>query len=188
MKELIVDGDLFAEQILDYRPDAVAITTNGYVKTNGEAVMGRGIAAYFKDNMNTRLPRILGHYIKHHGNVVNLLYYHKMNPDIGFYVVSFPVKPVNGMANFDRSNITAHNRMNFVSGGIVPGWAMKADLSLILKSAVEISDLACLYGWKSVFLSRPGCNNGELDWEEVSQHLSICLDDRFTVFHSKSRI
>src|SRR3990167_85682 len=52
-----------------YPADAVVITTNGYVKNNGQAVMGRGCA---KEAANRWpfLPMILGEAIEKFGNEV----------------------------------------------------------------------------------------------------------------------
>ena len=61
---------------------AIAITTNGFVKNNGECVMGRGCALEAK----TRFPNIaseLGALIKANGNCVQL---------IQDRIYSFPVK------------------------------------------------------------------------------------------------
>ena len=45
-------------QMID-KVSAIVITTNGFTKSNGEAVMGRGIAEQFK-NAYPELPRVLG--------------------------------------------------------------------------------------------------------------------------------
>ncbi len=75
-----VTGDMFE----DYLDPGVAyvVTTNGYVRNNGTAVMGAGTA---KDaaQLHKDLPRILGDLILAHGNRPYLLPY-------GF--VSLPVK------------------------------------------------------------------------------------------------
>lgn len=75
-----VTGDMF-EEYLD--PGVwYVITTNGYVKNNGQAVMGAGTAKYARD-LHPDLSRILGDLVLSHGNVPFLLPY-------GF--VSLPVK------------------------------------------------------------------------------------------------
>ena len=50
---------------LDY--DVLCLTTNGFVKNNGECVMGAGIAKTAKQKF-PKVPRILGDYIKKYGN------------------------------------------------------------------------------------------------------------------------
>jgi hypothetical protein len=67
--------------------DALCITTNGYIKSNGECVMGRGIALEAKKRLRT-LPRTLGLAIKYHGNNVHKLFPKYRNT----VIISFPVK------------------------------------------------------------------------------------------------
>lgn len=69
---------------LDY--DALCLTTNGFVKQNGECVMGRGIAKEAKDRFPS-LPKILGNGIKKYGNRSMKLT--KVNDT---YLISFVVK------------------------------------------------------------------------------------------------
>ncbi len=45
-------------------------------------------------------------------------------------------------------------------------WSEKASLLLIAKSCVDLCDLVRGQEFKNVLLPRPGCGNGELDWEE----------------------
>lgn len=68
--------------------DARCITTNGAVRKDGAAVMGRGVAAQAKERW-PMLPTVLGYCIREHGNHVRLL----MNPaGDSAVLVSFPVK------------------------------------------------------------------------------------------------
>ena len=60
----------------------IAITTNGFVKSSGECVMGRGCAREARDTF-PGIAKRLGSLIKEHGNHV---YY------LGLGIVSFPVK------------------------------------------------------------------------------------------------
>lgn len=53
----------------EYPSDAIVITTNGFVKKNGEAVMGRG-CAWEAAQMMPWLPASLGLSIKQDGNIV----------------------------------------------------------------------------------------------------------------------
>lgn len=63
-------------------------------------------------------------------------------------------------------------------------WFERADLELITRSTKELSAI-----WDSadgqVFLVRPGCGNGQLDWSEVKPVIEPFLDDRFTVVEMK---
>lgn len=81
MRELT--GDLW-----EVEADARAITTNGFVKTNGRAVMGRGVAAQALQ----RFPDInwtLGRLIAANGNHVGMLGW---AGDLRSWLLSFPVK------------------------------------------------------------------------------------------------
>lgn len=60
-----------------------AITTNGFIKRNGEAVMGRGCALEASKRHPT-LPRELGERLRSHGNLC--FYFSKYN------IFTFPVK------------------------------------------------------------------------------------------------
>jgi hypothetical protein len=140
--------------------DAICITTNGFVKKNGEAVMGRGIA---KEAANSfpEFPRILGDSIFRNGNHLNVFFemIHHYNGDTGEEysqdIVTFPVK---------------HN------------WFEKADMELIRRSARELMKWADqLPHWERVLLPRPGCGNGKLDWSDVKREIEPILDDRISV-------
>jgi len=79
---LEIYGDAWKEYTSD--PSCIlAITTNGFVKNNGECVMGRGIAFTAK-NKFPDLPYRLGQLIIQHGNVP--FYMPKLR------LVTFPVK------------------------------------------------------------------------------------------------
>lgn len=69
----------------DIEADAYCITTNGFVKKNGEAVMGAGCAKEAR-NKFPGIPKILGDMITKCGNRVCPLW--KDGP----FIVSFPVK------------------------------------------------------------------------------------------------
>lgn len=127
-----------------YPANARVITTNGYVKWNGEAVMGRGCAreAALK---YPDFPMVLGIDINIRGNHVQ---YWNFDGDV---IWAFPVK---------------HS------------WKENADIDLIMRSAKEIQEAMI---FDSVVMPRPGCGNGNLDWEDVKKVIEPILDDRFTV-------
>lgn len=58
-------------------------------------------------------------------------------------------------------------------------WWEKADISLIAISSQQLQRLP----FRKVYLVRPGCGNGQLDWDEVKPLLEQHLDDRFIVVH-----
>ena len=115
--------------------EALVITTNGFRKSNGECVMGRGIAKQIADAVPA-LPKRLGELIGAHGNVVHYLGDHQ-----GIALVSFPVKPVSEPCNADRSNVVKHMRARFKEGDSVAGWACVADIRIITKSLKELKAL-----------------------------------------------
>lgn len=78
MKE--VKGDMWS--YLGRKKFVILVTTNGYIKKNGEGVMGAGCAAQAAEQFPD-LPRLLGKSLKARGNVLS-----KLMPDIW----SFPVK------------------------------------------------------------------------------------------------
>lgn len=61
----------------------MVVPTNGFVKVNGECVMGRGLA-YQAKTKYPELPKLLGDRIKKDGNVVQILGKHR--------IITFPVK------------------------------------------------------------------------------------------------
>ena len=64
----------------------LCITTNGYVKGNGAAVMGRGVALQAKSHF-PGIEYELGKLIKDHGNLVQFL-----TGAMTAAVIAFPVK------------------------------------------------------------------------------------------------
>ncbi|KKM62642.1 hypothetical protein LCGC14_1519630 [marine sediment metagenome] len=122
----------------------IAITTNGNVKANGHAVMGRGVALEAARRFPTT-PYIVGKYLKELGNIPIRL---------GDKMYTFPTK---------------HN------------WWDKSDLVLIENSARSLADMVDRSGTKEIYLPRPGCGNGQLDWEDVKPILEKYLDDKFIV-------
>lgn len=150
-------------------PDAICITTNGAVKTNGACVMGRGIAQQARDKF-PGIDKQLGKLIDEEGNHVHDLGI--WNEATDTHLISFPVK---------------HH------------WREQADIELIYRSTCELVDWcnrsgqiwraetlgreAHLQGlWTRILLPQPGCGNGGLDWEsDVENVIKPILDDRFIV-------
>lgn len=126
----------------------LCITTNGYTKTNGDAVMGAGVAK----QATQRIPgvaRNLGKKINTLGNRVARIAGPNTSPYFDRDVVAFPVK---------------HH------------WKEKADLDLIASSAEQLATMIDNYiGDTLVFLPKPGCGNGGLNWSEVADTLEPYL-------------
>lgn len=137
--------------------EVVCITTNGFITRGGNAVMGRGVAAQAAKR-NPHLKRSLGLLIMENGNVVQR---------IDHNLVSFPVKPQLGICNADKSNVVRHMRRQYKPFGWVPGWAMMGDMHLIERSLWELRQLHSYGFFKRVYLPKPGCGAGGLEWSEV---------------------
>jgi len=161
----LLRGNLFTQVA-----DAICVTTNGAVKTNGDAVTGRGCALE-ATRLWPALPRLLGQHLQRAGNHVTVLL---PGPPA---VVSFPVKPA--CAIFDGRNAIRHMASHYTIGSRIPGWACTADPALIERSALELVDLANDKQWSAVVLPRPGCGAGELAWHDIAPLLQRILDDRF---------
>lgn len=132
----------------------LCVTTNGTVKKNGAAVMGRGYALEAKNKI-LGIDEQLGKKIKESGNKVNFLQcYPEGLGQVCIY--AFPVK---------------HN------------WWEDADLKLIEKSCLELKEIKIDNLLPKVLLPRPGCGNGKLDWETQVRPLveSILDEDRFII-------
>jgi O-acetyl-ADP-ribose deacetylase (regulator of RNase III) len=133
------------------RFDAIVCPTNGIVKTNGELVMGGGLAKQFKENF-PYIPFVWGNFVNETGNKVCKYSHRKSSnlPDL----ISFPSK---------------HH------------WKSKSDLKLITSSTYELVECVDYQGYDNVLVPRVGCGLGGLKWEIVKPILEIYLDKRFTI-------
>lgn len=137
---------------------AICFTSNGKLKLNGELVMGAGIAKAFKDRWPW-LPALFGLFVKESGNQVHNERFPLNKNGVKFSIVSFPTK--------------YH-------------WRDPSDLELIFLSAMELKCLADEKGWQKIYLPRPGCSLGGLDWEsQVKPLIAPILDDRFIILTLK---
>lgn len=143
--------------IWDYHEQGcwVVITTNGTVKENGDCVMGRGVALEAKKRF-WNIAGWLGFRLRSSGN--HCYVYTGQQSRGGrfevFGVITFPVK---------------HN------------WWEKADSDLIERSCRELVGVVDSEGLDEVYMVRPGCGNGQLDWKDVRPILEKYLDDRFVI-------
>ena len=164
--------------------DVLCITTNGFVKRNGEAVMGRGCAKQAAE-LWPWLPTTLGRAINEgHGNTPKYL----MTVDDKTQIWSFPVKPESCYVTQNRDNVVQHMKYQFLPGQVMPGWASKAHIGMIIDSAIFFRELADSRGWVRIAMPRPGCGAGELDWwDNVRPVLlnKVGLDGRFIVYTYK---
>ena len=163
-------------QMID-KVSAIVITTNGFTKSNGEAVMGRGIAEQFK-NAYPELPRILGSKIIQGKNNVHFL------KQLGrTRIYSFPVK-AEGM-KLERPEqkelIVSHARFKYDIGMYVPGFALKADIAIIERSLKQLAQIHVQDGLSSVVVPIVGCGAGELSFNKDGIHQLMLenLNDNF---------
>ena len=132
--------------------EAVCITTNGIVKQNGCAVMGKGIALQ-ADNL-FHVSGKLGQYLQTYGNRPFNLGVATLN-GIPFYLFSFPTK---------------HH------------WKEDSDITLICDSAQKIVEMCDKFNVQKCYLPLVGCGCGNLNWDNtVKPWLSQILDNRFIV-------
>lgn len=132
---------------------AICVTTNGIVKRDGSAVMGAGIAKQARDLYH--VDRILGDKLRANGNHVYDLGVHQSTSRHSFTMLSFPTK---------------HD------------WRDMSDPILIQQSARELITLANQRQFTHIYLTKPGCALGGLDWEsQVKPMLECILDDRFVI-------
>lgn len=138
--------------------DGIVITTNGTVKANGEAVMGRGIAKQAV-MLYPPVARILGDNLRGSGNTVGFLRY-EHSPKW----ISFPVKH-NWWEKADLELIrqSATNLFDLVDENFYYD---------------ENDDAAVAW---TIWVPRPGCGNGGLKWSDVKPVIEPIFDDRFTV-------
>lgn len=156
--------------------DAICITTNCYVKKDGTAVMGRGVALEAAQRW-PELPGILGDKLRTSGGSV----YELMIVN-NTAILAFPVK-LKGAYKPSTEQILPHMRKYFEGKDFVPGYALYADINLIKRSAFQLRYLADMKGWKTIALPMPGCGNGGLKWEDVKPVVEEFFDDRFIIVY-----
>ena len=150
------NGNIFE---LPQNNEAVCITTNGIVKSNGKAVMGAGIAK--QADQLFHLSNLLGKYLKQYGNrafylgIYQRYSLNNLDMPVYFTVFSFPTK---------------HD------------WREDSDITLICKSAEQLVEMCNKFGITKCYLTPPGCGCGNLNYEAiVKPWISQILDDRFVI-------
>lgn len=157
MKEIF--GNIW-DLCLNY--DATVITTNGSVKKNGDAVMGKGIAL----EANKRFPTLakdLGASIKISGNRVGWWMPEEAiwdDPTVPKVLFTVPTKE---------------------------SWKSRSTIGLVENSAKKLVQLVDTYFLfmvdrkPNIIMPRLGSGAGGLNWEDVKPVVAPILDDRFTV-------
>ncbi len=132
--------------IWDFEDDVKVITTNGIVKRDGTAVMGKGLALQASNNF-PMLSTYLGEYINLHKNENdngNRCYYFP-----NMKIITFPTK---------------HN------------WRENSDYNLICKSMRELYNLYINYNINKIIFPHVGCSNGGLLWKNVKERIESILN------------
>ena len=133
---------------------AICITTNGSIRRDGAAVMGRGVARRAA-RLWPSVPSQLGLLLRAHGNMVHYLGVVGLcgtlrHWNFGPRLFSFPVKYE---------------------------WRQKADINLITESMRQLVSTLEQTGMLNldrataheIWLPKPGCGNGQLSWPEVER-------------------
>lgn len=138
----------------------IVIPINGFIKKNGELVMGAGLALQVKEKFPF-VPKELGKEISQFG--LNVIWWDDKRFQMP--LIFFPVK-FNWWEKADLSLINQSART--------------------LKKQMDLScSNKCSQNLK-VVLSKVGCGNGKLDWKtEVEPILDKWFDDRFIVIDLK---
>ena len=172
--------------------DAICLTTNGFIKRSGAAVMGAGVARSALDywpgidylvarsiGSGGCMPQVLT--IKGDWDEPVLRVFPDKSYSVEWHIVTFPVKPNKVIVSEDKSNIIPRQRDRFEEGDECPGfWAM-ADLDIIEHSAKVLHHYASLWSWEKVIIPAPGTGNGGLTEAEVFARIGPILDDRFWI-------
>lgn len=164
-------GDLF-DQI--GRAEYICITTNGTVKNNGSAVLGRGCALQAKTRWNG-LPEYLGSLLQVHGN---LPFYLGAIDEFKFWRKGARAKNWNdtGLISFPVKHV----------------WNQMADIDLIKRSCAHLISMINYQQTdrvtkiENVIIPRPGCGNGNLEWGYVRPAIAPLLDDRFVIITNEN--
>jgi hypothetical protein len=142
----------------------ICITTNGTVKNNGCAVMGRGCALQAKTRW-AGIDAHLGSLIRSGGNYP---YYLGM---------------LDRFKNWRKDcTVRFAQETALLSFPVKRSWNNMADINLIVQSAYVLKQRLIAWTNYTAVIPRPGCGNGGLNWEQhVRPALVNILDDRFLV-------
>jgi len=140
-------------------PGAVCVPTNVGWKTNGENVMGRGLAKQVAVTY-PELPMLYGRYCRAHPRrpyPVAVFYLRKGTETRP--VICVPVKPL-----ADPPWLS---------------WKQPADMGVIEESLRDLVFLASDIETEQILVVRFGCGNGGQSWADVGPLMEKYLDDRF---------
>lgn len=174
----------------------IVIPTNGSVKKNGEAVMGKGLALQAKEKISelyekrvTNCPKCGASmhelpYTRKHGKARFICdscgYWEDRNVSIESLQKELGSR-IKEYGNF----VFVFAKFRIITFPVKKEWWFKnADTGLIEKSCLELKEIFRynLSGIPTpIYLPRVGCGNGRLDWKDVKPVLEKHLDSRFVV-------
>jgi len=141
----------------------VCITTNNFIKANGEAVMGRGVAR----QAAIRFPGLaaeLGGMIK---------------------VACAKSKSRPGSHNLQAVTLHVFEERRLIAFPTKFAWWEVSSIELIRQSAIQLMSKLQELSVERIYLPRPGCANGKLLWGDVKVVLEDVLDERVIVVDYK---
>ena len=152
MIEIQSTGSLFC--LPQNEHEAAVVTTNGVIRKNGDAVLGKGQALEAR-KLVPGLEHQLGEYLRRYGNRAFYMGVHRVGECLTS-LVTFPTKH--------------HYRDN-------------SDLDLIAESALQVKEIASKFQLTKVYLPPVGCGLGNLDYEKQVRPVlhQILDDDRFVI-------
>ena len=134
------------------RGEWIVVPTNGTVKKDGRAVMGRGIAKEAKRRFPA-LPTTLGDRLSLCGNIPLLFEQYRL--------ITFPVKEVWwGKAKISLLDISCR-----LLNTLIDNYNYRFNITIMAKPRIQ-----------RVYLPKVGCGNGKLDWDRVKPVLDTRLD------------
>ena len=88
---------------------------------------------------------------------------------------------INEKGNHAHRLGVVNGKTEIVSFPTKNNWKDNSDINLIKRSAKELVCYADKMNWENIALTRPGCGNGGLSWNDISLELAQILDDRFLI-------
>lgn len=170
MKEL--QTDLWS---LVGKVDVLCITTNGDLRKDGWAVMGKGCAG--EANQKWAVGHLLGRLLREKGNFphpLGLIY-----PDGSYRLPTTPTGAIDTKILWDVKRETAGTLL--MSFPTKEHWRDDSNLDLIEHSLILLRGIHDGLMPATVALPRPGCQNGNLSWDEVRPLVDQYLNDWFWI-------
>lgn len=152
MKE--IKGDFFKHLAEDWnRYECIVCTTNMTLNRNNMLVMGAGIAKDFKMNFPF-LPLVFGQQVQYRKRGITICYQESDHYKYKGWIVGLPTKD---------------------------DWKLPSIPYLIEESLQELHQFVRLHRIKSVLMTKPGCHNGGLKWEDIKGLFPYGLSNRVTI-------